>query len=1072
MPLGRMLIVLDAYVADAQALSTTLDSLVLQQARLYMVEIVVLVSYRTTFNDMLYVDRLRDIENYRPLKITIDRSADDITQPGRRLRPMQSAAHEFVLYLNQGDKLGPGFIDKACLILETEPSAAWVDPKHGGKLAPGRAVSRGPFTTASSFLIGPRYSSGFVYRRQDLAEAAAAVRWPGRHNLLLDLIVQTRLLGRGRFPIRTPEIECVHGSHFPLSGLTLKPFAALMAVALRSTGLRALLLWWGLTAAQRRVRIDRGHVRRFDPRWLLDSFVSGVFRRFGLGDRFVAADPALIFRLLVSPLRFEQHVLQSKGSLNLADIRSGFVRRPKLPVPQRDEAPLGSGVLFAHTNWTVGGAERVLQTWMASARSAGIEQILEATERENWTSGQPDTSFVLTDSVVRRQFAELGDEQYSLETLTPSPLGRMKLLLELVARARPGLLFISGNSYAYAALPALKARFPGLIVVDILHNEWGSDFDWFNIAAEYDQYIDRRIVISDHWRRVLVEKYRTPFTKILLVENGVPLEAFSPDEAERKRLRLLAKYGEGDRVICFVGRLHEQKRPEVFFELARLFRGSPEYRFVVAGDGPLRAGLLERYADLDNLTYLGATDRVAELLQTADLAVFCSAFEGYPVTSLEAAAMNVAVVAPDIVGFREQIGDGRFGLLYTPTMDATSDAELIGSRMVQHWEDLQALGRNGRDFVNRRHDLEQISRRQQTVLKELLGLKTRHAPSLIRRRPRLFLHVGMPKTGSSSIQWFLNNNRALLQDQGLLYPREQLAGDAHHPIGWLCRPRLRAGIDQVIWLEAVDAHRPVIRAFIRDLAGSPYEGKVLSSEALFSADPRRVSELLEPFDVRTIIYLRRQDSYLEASLNQNTKVAGSYVVQHEHVRRKLQTLDYSRWLSLWEASLGGASVEVIPFERQWFPEGLERGFVERLGLAWDSRFVTSVRNGRMTRDCTEFLVRLNSLGRLDRRSYLQAMQNLQSFADAHPDPPAYRNVYSPRQRREFLELFRDSNAVVARDYVRVEGPLFSADFDDEVWQPYPGLSAEAAAAIAHHLAAAGVDRALLSEVLAALDAHR
>jgi len=795
MQTSRILVVIDAYIADAQDLSTTLDSLTLQDANFYTVDIVVLASYHTSLSNAGYLDRLHDIEKYRTLRIAIDRSTDDLASPGRRLRPVAPATHEFVLFLNQGDQLGQGFIDKACLILEAEQAVSWIDPRHSGNSARGLSDSQGPFATISSFLAGPRYSSGFVYRRQDLVRVAAGVRWPGQHNLLLDLIVQANLLGRGRFPIRTPEIECIHGNASPANGLPLKQYAALMAVALRSTGVRALLLWRGLSAARRRVGLDRGQVRRLDPRWLLDRLAARMFRRLGSGDRFVAPDPLLLLKLLISPQRFKQQLLDGTTSLTLADIRSDFVRKPKLPVQRRDEAPLGSGIVFAHTNWTVGGAERVLQTWMASARSVGAEGILEVTERENWTWGRADSTFILTDPAVRRQFAELGDGQFSLESLTPSPLGRIKLLLELVSRARPRLLFISGNSYAYSALPALKARFPRLVVVDILHNEWGSDFDWFNIAAEYDQYIDRRIVISDHWRRVLVQKYRTPFSKVLLVENGVSLDAFLPDEAARQRLRTEANYGAEDRVICFIGRLHEQKRPEVFFELARLFRGSPIYKFVVAGDGPLRADLLDRYADLDNLRYLGAIEAVADLLQIADLVVFSSAFEGYPVASLEAAAMNVPVVAPDIVGFREQLGEGSFGILYPPSRDAMANARLIADCIENGWDTLQTLGRNGRDFVDRRHGLQQVSARQKSVLQELLGSEQLPTPALIKRRKRLYLHVGMPKTGSSSIQWFMNNNRTLLQDQGLLYPAGQISGDAHHPVSWLCRQERKGRSD-------------------------------------------------------------------------------------------------------------------------------------------------------------------------------------------------------------------------------------------------------------------------------------
>ena len=37
-------------------------------------------------------------------------------------------------------------------------------------------------------------------------------------------------------------------------------------------------------------------------------------------------------------------------------------------------------------------------------------------------------------------------------------------------------------------------------------------------------------------------------------------------------------------------------------------------------------------------------------------------------------------------------------------------------------------------------------------------------------KPRLVIHIGMHKTGSSSIQHYLSRNRRLLRLFGLLYP--------------------------------------------------------------------------------------------------------------------------------------------------------------------------------------------------------------------------------------------------------------------------------------------------------------
>ena len=42
--------------------------------------------------------------------------------------------------------------------------------------------------------------------------------------------------------------------------------------------------------------------------------------------------------------------------------------------------------------------------------------------------------------------------------------------------------------------------------------------------------------------------------------------------------------------------------------------------------------------------------------------------------------------------------------------------------------------------------------------------------NLDNKQKTIYLHIGMPKTGSTSIQLFLYNNRELLEKQGIFYP--------------------------------------------------------------------------------------------------------------------------------------------------------------------------------------------------------------------------------------------------------------------------------------------------------------
>jgi len=50
---------------------------------------------------------------------------------------------------------------------------------------------------------------------------------------------------------------------------------------------------------------------------------------------------------------------------------------------------------------------------------------------------------------------------------------------------------------------------------------------------------------------------------------------------------------------------------------------------------------------------------------------------------------------------------------------------------------------------------------------------------------KLILHVGLPKTGTTSIQeFFLKNNTLLKKRYKILYPTKILIGGAQHPLSW------------------------------------------------------------------------------------------------------------------------------------------------------------------------------------------------------------------------------------------------------------------------------------------------
>jgi phosphatidylinositol alpha-mannosyltransferase len=186
----------------------------------------------------------------------------------------------------------------------------------------------------------------------------------------------------------------------------------------------------------------------------------------------------------------------------------------------------------------------------------------------------------------------------------------------------------------------------------------------YEVAAPVLRHVARKladtIAVSEaarsFVRRVL------PSLSPVVVPNGVDVGAFA-----RARPTALP---EGRR-IAWTHRLDPQKGFRVALAaFAAVVRAVPDARLVVAGDGPDRDAVARlEPAVRDRVTMLGAVphEDVAGVLRACEVAIApATGQESFGVAVVEAMAAGVPVVASDIPGYREVVGDGVDGLLVPP----------------------------------------------------------------------------------------------------------------------------------------------------------------------------------------------------------------------------------------------------------------------------------------------------------------------------------------------------------------------------------------------------------------------
>jgi len=209
--------------------------------------------------------------------------------------------------------------------------------------------------------------------------------------------------------------------------------------------------------------------------------------------------------------------------------------------------------------------------------------------------------------------------------------------------------------------------------------------------------------------------------KVVTIENGIDLERFDPERVTALDRKSAWGVAPESPIIGVIGRLEPQKGHAVLLEAAAaVTREAPAVRFVVIGDGSLRAELEEQRSRLgldEHVIFAGISRNIPETLATLDLVASSSLWEGLPLTLLEAMAMARPVVATAVGGIPQVLEDGRSGLLVAPGSPQELSRGLL--RLLDDPDLARRLGSAGREVVQRRYGAARMHRDVLAVYRSL-----------------------------------------------------------------------------------------------------------------------------------------------------------------------------------------------------------------------------------------------------------------------------------------------------------------------------------------------------------------
>ncbi|MDQ3560246.1 MAG: hypothetical protein M3453_13885 [Pseudomonadota bacterium] len=270
--------------------------------------------------------------------------------------------------------------------------------------------------------------------------------------------------------------------------------------------------------------------------------------------------------------------------------------------------------------------------------------------------------------------------------------------------------------------------------------------------------------------------------------------------------------------------------------------------------------------------------------------------------------------------------------------------------------------------------------------------------------PKLILHAGVHRTGTTSIQQYLAHNRQALADQGFAYTAPK---DNHQELAWKLLK------DSITPDEFADA--------IHDSEGRDV---IVSAEDMCRiVDGSLIARIAARFDTQVILFVRRQDDWVESWYNQNVKWPFNRPASVMSPLEFLGTLPEYHWLYYdtlyfrWrEAS---PKVELVLFDEV---QDSVQEFCRRIGID-QSLLVQPARkaNSSLSAGSLEIVRHLGmaALSPQTRMAVLRSL-NAAAFTSKHPTP-----VFPASVKNLIMERFYDSNRRISQEILgRLDAELF------------------------------------------------
>lgn len=321
------------------------------------------------------------------------------------------------------------------------------------------------------------------------------------------------------------------------------------------------------------------------------------------------------------------------------------------------------------------------------------------------------------------KIGKLGIELIEIPRKKHIEFSRLFKLIKIFREKRPDIVhayMFSANSYGRVA--AILTRAPVIIASERSLPEIDKD------KSRHQIFIDKLFSSFSHGiicnsyiaAETLATKYSFNAQKVFTVHNGIDTSLYL-EESSKNQKKLAQK------VVGTVGSLAVAKNHRLFLDMAKNIidkSDNKDIKFLILGNGTLRDEL-ERHAKhlgiKDKIVFAGERNDIPELLQSMDIFVMTSLYEGMSNAVMEAMAAGLPVVATDVGGNGELVIDGETGFL-CPSNDAEALAERVAS-LIHNERERSRMGENGKKRIKNEFGIRKMIKKTESIYIKLLERK-------------------------------------------------------------------------------------------------------------------------------------------------------------------------------------------------------------------------------------------------------------------------------------------------------------------------------------------------------------